>query len=561
MVAILGLNCFSHDTAAALLLDGELVALGEQERFDRQTHTKAFPDSAIEFCLRQAGLTISDVDAVAVAQRPLLDLARGELDALARLAPKRAAAQLYTDSRLLAKESGFRRRHGYRGRLVHVGHHEAHAASTYFASPFDEAAVLTIDRGGDFLSTTLCAGRSNRLATLAAVRNPHSLGELYSALTSFLGFHPNSDEGKVMGLAPYGTDKLTDEFRDLLVLRSDGRFRINLDWFRWHREAGPVSKRFLRRYGVPRVPESELTDRDKDLAYAVQDLLEHAALHVARELARRVGSRNLCLAGGVALNSVMNQRLLDEAGFTDVFIQPAASDAGNALGAALWVWHQLMGHPRSWSMRHAYWGLAHQDADYAKALDSAGLAYEWVADPARAAAELVADGKVVGWFQGRAEVGPRALGARSILADPRRAEMRDVVNARVKRREWFRPFAPSVLHEHGAEYFEGYHTTPFMLLVQPVRPDKRDVVPAITHVDGTARPQSVFADTSPAYHRLISEFNALTGVPMVLNTSFNLRGEPIVHSPADAIADFRASAMDALLLGPYLTKKELSAGG
>ncbi|MHB2024065.1 MAG: carbamoyltransferase family protein [Mycobacteriales bacterium] len=562
LVAILGLNCFSHDTAAALLVDGELVALGEQERFNRETHTKAFPDTAIEFCLKRAGLAICDLDAVAVAQRPLLDFARAELDALARVAPKRAAAQAYTDARLLSREARFRRRWGFRGRLTHVGHHEAHAASTFFASPFDEAAVLTLDRGGDFLSTTLGVGQGSRLQTLASVRNPHSLGELYSALTTFLGFQANSDEGKVMGLAPYGSDRFAHDLRRLVRLRCDGRFRIDLRYFGWQREAAAVSGRFTARYGPPRVPETELTARDKDLAYAIQDLLEAAALHVARGLRSRCGSANLCLSGGVALNSVMNQRLLDEAGFEQIFVQPAASDAGNALGAALWVWHQVMGRPRAWSMHHAYWGHVHSDTDYIQALDAAGLGYRRVSDPAATAAQLIADGRVVGWFQGRAEVGPRALGARSILADPRRAEMRDIVNDRVKRREWFRPFAPSVLHEHGAEYFDGYRLTPFMLLVQPVRADKRQAVPAITHVDGTARPQSVLAETNPLFHRLIDEFNRRTGVPLVLNTSFNLRGEPIVHSPADAIADYQRSAMDALFLGPYLAcKQPTSASG
>jgi carbamoyltransferase len=559
VVAILGLNCFSHDTAAALVVDGQLLALGEEERFNRETHTKAFPDRAVEFALHRAGMSMSQVDVVAVAQRPWLDLARGEADALARLAPRRAAAQAYTDARLLARERAFRRRWNFTGRLMRVGHHEAHAAATFFASPFDTAAVLTVDRGGDFLSTTLAVGQGNRIEALAKVRNPHSLGELYSAVTSFLGFRANSDEGKVMGLAPYGSDRLAGEFGKFVELSTDGVFRIDLSWFGWQRERGPVGRRFVQAYGAPRVPESELTDRDKDIAYAIQHLLEETAVHIGRGLQRRSGSVNLCLSGGVALNSVMNQRLLDDAGFTDVFIQPAASDAGNALGAALWVFHQVLGQPRSWSMEHAYWGAEHSDADYVRALDHAGLGYRRVADPAATAAAAVAEGRVVGWFQGRAEVGPRALGARSILADPRRAEMRDVVNHRVKRREWFRPFAPSVLHEHGPEYFDGYHLTPFMLLVQPVRPDKRDLVPAITHVDGTARPQSVLAQISPLYHRMISEFHRITGVPLVLNTSFNLRGEPIVHTPAQAIADFSRSAMDVLVLGDFVAEKPRTA--
>jgi carbamoyltransferase len=303
------------------------------------------------------------------------------------------------------------------------------------------------------------------------------------------------------------------------------------------------------------VPESALTELHQDLAFAVQDLLEETALHVARALQRRTGVSDLCLAGGVALNSVMNTRLLREAGFERIFVQPAASDAGNALGAALWVWHQLLGRPREEAMTHAFFGAAWTEAEQAAALAGKGLEVRAVADPAEEAGRLLADSRIVGWFQGRAEVGPRALGARSILADPRRAETKDVVNARVKRREAFRPFAPSVLDEHGADFFEGYHPNAFMLLVQPVRPERRAQIPAVTHVDGSARLQSVTAGDSPLYHRLISRFAARTGIPVVLNTSFNLRGEPIVHRPAEAVADFLRSDMDALLLGSLLVSK------
>jgi carbamoyltransferase len=553
--AILGLNCFSHDTSACLLVDGQVVAIAEEERFNRDQHTRRFPDNAIDFCLSRAGLSVSDLTAVAVAQHPLVDLGRGVVDAVRRAAPKRLAAQTYTDLALLGKERYFRRRWGYRHRLVHVGHHEAHAASTFFASPFDEAAVLTLDRGGDYLSTTLSIGQGNRLRTVQSVRNPHSLGEVYTAITWYLGFRPNADEGKVMGLAPYGTDRLAGEFRDVVRLRPGGEFAVDFRWFGYQRDRTAVSRRFRRRYGPPRVPESAITDRDKDVAFAVQQLVEECALHVACELRRRSPSGKLCLAGGVALNSVMNYRLLTEAGFDDAYIQPAASDAGNALGAALWVHHQLLGQPRGWVMDHPFWGPEAGDADITAALDRAGLTYRTVADPSSAAARLVAAGNVVGWFQGRAEIGPRALGARSILADPRRAEMRDVVNDRVKRREWFRPFAPSILHERGPDYFENYRPNHFMLLVEPIRAERRAEIPAVTHVDGSGRLQSVTAEFNPAYHRLIREFDRLTGVPVVLNTSFNVRGEPIVSRPAEAVADYLGSEMDALVIGPYVVEK------
>jgi carbamoyltransferase len=553
---VLGVNCFSHDTAAALVVDGQLVALGEEERFARDQHTKLFPDQAVRFCLDRAGLEIEDLAAVAVAQDPIVDYRRGAADALRRAAPKRLAAQTYTDAALIAKELSFRRRWRWTGPVVRVGHHVAHAASAYYASPFDDAAVLTVDRGGDFLSTTLVAAEGDNLRTLAEVRNPQSLGELYTALTTFLGFRANADEGKVMGLAPYGGQALTRDFAELVRLDSDGLFHVDLRWFGWHRQKAPVSDRFERRYGPARVAESEITDRDKDLAYAVQDTLEHAGVHIARRLRDLAPSAHLCLSGGVALNSAMNMRILTEAAFDDVFVQPAASDAGNALGAALWVWHQLMGHPRTWRMDHAYWGTSWSDAQMRQALDASDLPVQEADDRARAAAHLLADGKVVGWFQGDAEVGPRALGARSILADPRRAEMRDIVNDRVKHREWFRPFAPSVLHEHAADYFTDYRYNPFMLLVQQLRPDMRDRVPAITHVDGTGRLQSVTSEHSPLFHQLITAFFHLTGVPMVLNTSFNVRGEPIVHRPQEAVHDFLTTDMDALIMGPYVVEKK-----
>jgi carbamoyltransferase len=562
-VNILGINCFAHDTAAALLRDGIPVAFIEEERINREKHTKAFPDGAVEFCLRTAGVSLHDVDVVAFAHRAGVDYARGTADALRRLplGAKRLAAQTYIDWMLVKKQRDFLRRWRYRGRVANVGHHEAHAASAFYASGFDEAAVLTIDRGGDFLSTTLGAGRGRRISTLKEIRNPDSLGEIYTAVTSWLGFHPNADEGKVMGLAPYGTDRYLPTFRDFVRLTPDGLFTVNLSWFRYQAEAGPLSRKFLNRFGPPRVPESEITPHHEDVAFGVQALVEEAGLHLARALHGMTGSKNLALAGGVALNSVMNARLLAETPFEHLFIQPAAGDAGNALGAALHVWHQQLGRPRTWRMDHAFFGPEYSPGELKQVLASRKLAFREVPDPEGAAAALLSRSKIVGWFQGRAEVGPRALGARSILADPRRAEMKDIVNAEVKHREGFRPFAPSVLDERGAEYFEGYYPNPFMLLVLPIREDKREVIPAVTHVDGSGRLQSVIREGNPAYYRLIEEFDRLTGVPVVLNTSFNLRGEPIVHRPEEALADFLNTGMDALFLGPYLVEKTPSDVG
>jgi carbamoyltransferase len=378
-VRVLGINCFSHDTAACLLADGRIVAFAEEERFNRERHTKRFPDQAIAFCLAEAGIGIDEVEVAAFAHRPGLDLARGLADALQRRAPKRLAVQAYVDANLLRKEAAFRARWRYRGRIQHVGHHDAHAASAFFPSPFERAAVLTLDRGGDFLSTTLQLGTGQRLTRLVEVRNPDSLGEVYSALTWYLGFAPNADEGKTMGLAPYGRDKLVPELADLIERTPDRLFRVNLAWFAYHRERGWLSREFLNRYGPARVPESAITEVHEDLAFAVQDLLEETALHVARALQQRTGLSDLCLAGGVALNSVMNTRLLREAGFRRVFVQPAASDAGNALGAALWVWHQQLGRPRGEAMFHAYFGAAWTEQELAASLAGQGLGVRTVA--------------------------------------------------------------------------------------------------------------------------------------------------------------------------------------
>ncbi|MEX0990936.1 MAG: carbamoyltransferase C-terminal domain-containing protein [Actinomycetota bacterium] len=552
---ILGINSFAHDTAACLLQDGVPVAFVEEERLNRQKHTKEFPDLAIQHCLDRAGITIHDVDVVAFSHKAGVDYRLGAADAIKRLAPKRLAAQTYVDLNLVRKQDAFVRRWNYRGKVANIGHHISHAASAFFASGMDKAAVLTLDRGGDFLSTTMGRGQGTKLLVDKEVRNPDSLGEIYTAVTWFLGFLPNCDEGKVMGLAPYGRDRLATQFRDLVELTDDGAFRVNLEWFAYQREQGFVSDRFLERWGPARKPGTGLSDHHEDIAYAVQDVTEEAGLHITRALSAATGAKNLVLSGGVALNSVMNARLLNETPFEDIFIQAAAGDAGNALGAALYVWHHLMGRPREWTMTHPFLGPEPSDADYRRAIKASGLPWREVKDPAVEAAGMLADSQIIGWFQGRAEVGPRALGARSILADPRKAEMKDFVNARVKHREPFRPFAPAVLHEDGHEYFEDYHLNPFMLLVLPVKGDKRDVIPAVTHVDGTGRLQSVTKDGFGAFHDLISAFKALTGVPVVLNTSFNVMGEPIVNTPEQAINDFKNTGIDALFLGGWITEK------
>ena len=561
---ILGLNCLAHDTAAALVMDGQVVAFVEEERLSREKHTWKFPDLAIRWCLETGGLAMGDIDVVTFDYRPALDYARGmAFDILPNLpgSAKHWAKQTYVDARHVWKARDFRRRHGFRKEIRFLGHHDTHAAAAFLTSPFERAVTLSVDRGGDYLSTAayLCEGTTVR--TVHQVRHPHSLGELYSAVTWWLGFKPNYDEGKTMGLASFGRPTYLDDFRSMVRLRDGGDFRIDLSWAGWHTERGWVSPRFLTRFGPPRRPGEPLTEHHEDVAYGVQAVTEEAALHLARWAYRESGgSKSLCLAGGVALNSVMNARLLVDGPFDNIFIPAPCGDAGNAIGGALAAWHHDTGKPRDWQMEHAYLGPSFTDAEIRQVLGERKLTYRQVPDPAEAAAELLAQGRITGWFQGRAEVGPRALGNRSILADPRPDHMKDTINAEVKHREAFRPFAPSVLAEEAPTWFEPVAPSPFMLLCLPVRPERRHEVPAITHIDGTGRLQTVTEAANPLFRRLIEAFYRRTGVPMVLNTSFNDQGEPIVSSPGEALRTYFSTGLDALVIGNYVLEKTRTAG-
>lgn len=558
-VNILGLNCLAHDTAAALVVDGQVVAFVEEERLSREKHTWKFPDQAIAWCLEMGNLDIRDIDVVTFDYRPALDYARGlTYDILPHLprSAKHWAKQTFVDGRHVWKARDFRRRYAYKGEVRFLGHHDTHAAAAFLSSPFDDAVTLSVDRGGDYLSTAafLCEGTS--IQEITRVRHPHSLGELYSAVTWWLGFQPNYDEGKTMGLASFGRPTYVDDFRSMVELLDDGQFRIDLSWAGWHTEHGWVSDRFLTRFGQRRKPDEPLTEHHEDVAHGVQAVTEEAALHLARWAHRRSGGkRALCLAGGVALNSVMNARLLMDGPFEKVFIPAPSGDAGNAIGGALSAWHHDTGKPREWQMEHAYLGPEFSEAQIRAALDERKLTYRQVADPAEAAADLLAAGKIMGWFQGRAEVGPRALGNRSILADPRPDHMKDTINAEVKHRERFRPFAPSVLAEEAPAWFEPSAPSPFMLLCLPIKKDRQKEIPAVTHVDGTGRLQTVTEAGNPLFRRLIEAFERRTGVPIVLNTSFNDRGEPIVSSPGEALNTFFATGLDALVIGPYVLEK------
>ncbi|HZO57107.1 MAG TPA: carbamoyltransferase N-terminal domain-containing protein, partial [Bryobacteraceae bacterium] len=561
-----------HDAAAALLVDGVLAAAAEEERFSRRKHDASFPRHAIEFCLRQAGLRRADLDVVAYFEKPFLKLERLLISAL-RTWPK--SRGLFSESmlsfagdklwirRLIEEELGVAAHS-----ILFCEHHLSHAASCFLVSPFREAAILTIDGVGEWTTTSIGLGRENRIQILDEIRFPHSLGLLYSAFTAFLGFEVNEGEYKVMGMAAFGRPRFVDEVRRLIRLDADGSFELDLSYFSFpHSTHRTYNQKFEQLFGEARSPgssfdpDSPASRRHADIAASVQNVLEEAILRLARRARERTGINRLCLAGGVALNSVANGRLLREAGFDDIYIQPAAGDSGGALGAALYAWHIVENRPRAAVLDRADLGEAWPDA--ASCLDSAGVGYRRLADSSLIdqVAAMLASGKVVAWFQGRFEWGPRSLGQRSILADPRKAEMRDHVNLAVKFREPFRPFAPSVVAERAKEYFnlpDAGHCYParFMLYVIPVHGRQRPALGAVTHVDGTARPQVVHRECHPLFYTLLSRFEEYSGVPVLLNTSFNVQGEPIVASPSDALSTFQRSNLDALVLNDCLIDKQ-----
>jgi carbamoyltransferase len=565
-VYFLGISGYSHDSAVALLEDGRIVCAVEEERFNREKHTGRFPTRALCWALQAHGLDLSDVDEVAFYARPWVLIARRALGALRHLPRSLAQLGAYDRENALRfvsvahhlRHDSLPARRAPRFRLRHLDHHLTHAASTFFVSPFEEAAILSVDGAGEDITTWFGRGEGTRIVRRHCVRLPHSLGLFYSAVTHWLGFKPWGGEGKVMGLAPYGDpERHSPAMREIVRWTEDGGLAIDLRYVEYHLSGWTrwTSPAFEARFGPPRIPESELSQQHRDVAAALQRVTEEAALALLRHLHRLVPSRNLCLAGGVALNSVMNGRLVREGPFERVFIQPAANDAGSALGGALFLAHGAHGLRREPPADVVYLGPAYDAAVCAEAARRGGLVVEAVSDVAEHTAALLAAGKIVGWFQGRMEIGPRALGNRSILADPRDPAMKDTLNHRVKHREGFRPFAPSVLAEAAADWFVDAGESPYMLLVHDVRPERRAVVPAITHVDGSARVQTVRRDVNPRYHDLIAAFGRRTGVPMLVNTSFNVRGEPIVCTPDDAVRCFLGTEMDVLVLGDLVCRK------
>jgi carbamoyltransferase len=579
---ILGINAYHGDVSAVLLRDGELVAAVEEERFRRIKHVAGFPTEAIRTCLAMGGIDGADIDHVGVSRNPRAHLWRKALFAArrrpGRLVRDRAANYRRVSAIPQTMADVLTLPAGRRAPTMHwVEHHPAHLASTFFVSPFDEAAVAAIDGFGDFVSTSWADGRGSRLDIRHRTFFPDSLGVLYLAITQYLGFMKYGDEFKVMGLAPYGTPDFTEAIGRLVRLQSGGRFALDLEYFQHHTgDAGmtwedgePVlgrvfTERLERDLGPARRPDEPLTARHEAIAASLQVVFENAIFHILNGLHARTKQFRLCLAGGCAMNSVANGKIRTRTPFREVYIQPASGDNGTALGAACWVRHQVLGQPRRFVMEHGYWGPEFQNGSIAAALTARREAIVALGCEVRtfdtdeavcdAAADRIAAGQVVGWFQGRMEWGARALGNRSILADPRRADMRAIINTRIKFREKFRPFAPSVLEEAVGQYFTDIVADPFMIQVAPVRPDKRDVIPAVTHVDGSGRVQTVSRETNPIYWALIRAFERRTGVPVLLNTSFN-ENEPIVHRPEEALDCFLRTRMDAIVLGRSLVSK------
>lgn len=585
---ILGISAFYHDSAACLVKDGKIVAAGSEERFTRKKGDSDFPTKAMEFCLRQGGITLDDLSYVGFYDKPLLKFER-ILETYVGIAPKGfgsflKAGPLWIKEKIYQDKMLRQSLNDYEGELLYAEHHESHAASAFFPSPFEEAAVLTMDGVGEWATTSLGVGKGNDLQIMKELHWPDSLGLLYSAFTYYTGFKVNSGEYKVMGLAPYGEPKYVDLiYKYLMDLKEDGSFTLNQKYFNYLGGLTMTSPAFDEVFGgPPRVPETNLTQREMDLARSVQEVCEEIMMRMARTAHRETGLDNLCLAGGVALNCVGNGKILAKGPFKNIWIQPASGDAGGALGVAQLIWHRHCGKPRTVvagkdQMNGSYLGPEYTDAEIEADVNAVGAKFEKLPreELTKRVAGYLADGKIIGWMNGRMEFGPRSLGCRSILGDPRSPKMQADMNIKIKFREGFRPFAPSVLRERVSDYFELETDSPYMLIVAPVKKEKqipmtaeqkklwgldllnipKSDIPAVTHIDYSARVQTVTKEVNPDYHALLSEFDKLTGCPVLVNTSFNVRGEPIVMTPLDAYRCFMRTHIDYLVVGQYLFAK------
>ena len=559
---ILGISCFYHDAAACLLKDGEIIAAASEERFSRKKHDQEFPVNAVRFCLGQERILIDQVDYLAFYDKPFRKFDRILTTYLSTF-PRSHKAFLKAlpvwIKRKLKMRELFEQEIYYDGPIIFGDHHLSHAASTFLVSPFEEAAILTVDGVGEWDTAAYGVGRGNEITLLDEIRFPHSLGLLYNAFTYYLGFKVNSDEYKVMGLAPYGEPTYVDRIKQLIDVRADGSFVLNMDYFAYHYGLRMTNRKFDDLFGgPPRIPESPLEQRHKDIAASIQVVTEDILLKMANHLHKKTKLPNLCLAGGVALNCVANGRIMRETPFEHVFIQPAAGDAGGALGAASFVYHGLLGNERNFQMEHAYWGPEYDPAEIRLFLENESIPFRECnpSELTALTAKLIAEGNVIGWFQGRMEFGPRALGNRSILADPRNPNMKEILNQKIKFREDFRPFAPTVLEEKVSEYFQLDRPSPFMLLVAKVKEHKRGKIPSVTHIDGSARIQTIRREQNPLFYELIKAFEKATGCPLIINTSFNVRGEPIVCTPREAYDCFRKTGIDFLVMGNFVIDKK-----
>jgi carbamoyltransferase len=590
---ILGISCYFHDAAAALLRDGQLVAAAEEERFTRKKHDYEFPQHAIDFCLRVGGIDAAELDYVAFFEKPFIKFERLLLSSMQTFPRShrvfREAMVTWLSDKLWIKQLIQKRLRVPPSKILFSEHHLSHAASAFLCSPFEEAAILTVDGVGEWTTASLGIGKGSSIRLLKEIRFPHSLGLLYSAFTAFLGFEVNEGEYKVMGMAPFGTAKYVDKIHKLIRIDGDGSFELNMDYFSFHHSTDRTfNGKFEELFGPSRDPKAHFftpasgypsyfgekpanyehlgkqNQEYADIAASIQKVTEEVLLKMARYVCGETGLTRLCMAGGVALNSVANGKILAETPFEEIYVQPAAGDGGGAVGAALYAYHTLLGKPRKFVMEHAYWGEEHTPGEIERFLKDNGIRYQRIEDEEKLMERVVdrlQKGNVIGWCQGRFEWGPRALGNRSIIADPRRRDMKDIVNTKIKFREPYRPFAPSVLVEKATDYFDlsrpdQHYPARFMLYVVGVKENKRDTIPATTHVDGTGRLQTVDRSTAPRYYRLIELFGDATGIPIILNTSFNLKGEPIVNTPGEAFKTFSSSGMDSLVLDHYFIEKD-----
>ena len=562
---ILGISCFYHNSAACVVQDGKVITAASEERFNRQKNSPVFPINAINFCIQNANLTIYDIDYIGFYEKPFLKFYRVLLSHL-RAYPFSFKNFLDTipswlEERLIIPLV-LKKELGYDGKVLFIKHHLSHAASTFLVSPFEEAAILTADGLGEWSTMSFGIGKGKDIKIIKEMHFPNSLGLFYTAVTTYLGFEALRGEGKVMGLAGYGEPCYVNKFKEMITVKADGSFMINQNFFGFNKGSRMYgsrmySNRLIKTLGKDRKPDDKIEQRHYDIATSLQKFTEDTLITIANNLYNETKLDKLCLAGGLFLNCVVNSKILENTPFKEIFVQPDAGDSGGALGVASYIYHSILGNNRNYVMNDAYLGPDFSSNQMKRALLNNGIAFKELEDAElfKYIAKQISQNKIIGWFQGRMEFGPRALGNRSILANPCNPDMKDLLNSKVKKREYFRPYAPAVLEERTSEFFEIKQLSPFMLLAARVREDKRPIIPAVTHVDGTARVQTVSKNTNPKFWHLIKEFENITGVPILINTSFNLRGEPIVCTPEDAISCFKRSQMDCLVLGNYVVEK------